>query len=852
MGDKRSKLVLGLFFVSAVVVFALSLYTGFLLSSLTDSLEQSRDEFLLAEAHATSLIVSAEELDAIVDTESLSDKKVAAVKNRLNAYVSLHGLTEISYIRALSSGELQYLISSDSGAGVYDISAAPVPSNEMVEQALSGAIVIAEPSKDPEFLDTSFLAYAPVYDEEGGVVAVAAIGTDDHAALSANSSIRDLTIILLICIAVIILAACASVLLQLRREADLEENLRIQKLMIRISQELSSEQAFEKRVNFTLELLGTNMNAAHVFIMSTLESPEAKTLYEYWHDGISKDTALSEKTRASSLKQAMRRAFANKSVHDHPLIYCPDITQAQEVFLAHYKDTDTKSFIWAPLFVQNELWGVLALDFTQKKPQSVTTDIQLVESAVSDLVGALTRELYNEQRERALDHAVRASEAKSEFLSNMSHEMRTPMNAIIGMASIALSSDDNKRKDYCLEHIEKASKHLLGIINDVLDMSSLQTRELMLENAEFNVRDTLDCVVNDFAHTIREQKLSFALKVDERIPFTLMGDKGRLSQILRHLISNAIKFTPAKGSIALRVVQTAVEPAGHSLLFEIEDNGIGVDPSVRSSLFGSFSQVESGATRQYGGAGLGLAISQRLIELMKGQIGVKSTLNEGSTFYFSVTFERAPSCSLSNQGQAIPSDQDERQSGAAYTSSDKSSAPATEEEPEQRNATLAKDSLFSAPLAPVLQTPDAVDEQGENLDLEVLSLPDLSRYRILLAEDIDINREVVIALLAKSGISIETTTNGLEVLEVIKNDPGGYDLLFMDIQMPKMDGLEAAQNIRALGYPETADLPIIAMTSNVFQEDIDACLAAGMNDHIGKPVSLKELYRVLLRYLPKK
>jgi signal transduction histidine kinase/CheY-like chemotaxis protein len=867
--DKRSKLALVLFLVSAVVVLALSVYTGISLHALADALEQSRSERLLAETQAASLIVSADELDAVSEASSFSGEEAAALTRRLDAFAALHDLTELSFIEPLPSGQLHYIISSSSGAGIHDSTAAPFASSEMMEQVLNGSIVVSD-LQSPEAESSGLMAYAPVYTPAGTVVAIAAVGIDDTDTIRADTQIRDLTIILLVCIAVVILAACANVLLQLRKEHELEESVSMQKLMVQISQNLASEQAFDSRVSETLGMLGSALGASRSYIANISEPEVQNPLRHYWQsasdatdDG--KQTIESEIPLVYPLMlEAFEQYRSAGDTDSYLAVSLPHAEQDLDEGYALLQEAGIRAFIWFPLYLQNDMWGVLVLEFTRAQREFADKDIQLVRSASLDLEGAITRELYSEQREQALDHAVYASEAKSEFLSNMSHEMRTPMNAIIGMTSIALDSAEPARKDYCLRHIEDASAHLLNIINDVLDMSSIQADELSLNYAPFRLRMALDGVVNDHIQNINAHQLAFSLAVDERIPSVLIGDKQRLAKVVGNLLSNAVKFTPEQGFVALRVVCLGTGPEGVSLRFEVEDSGIGIDPAVREKLYGSFEQAESGANRKYGGTGLGLAISRRLVELMGGQIGMESRVNEGSKVFFTVTLAEATPETQAERGVAETTDTAATQTEGSAAQAGTSAAEATPTEAALAAAgagapdVLATTESSAVPAAPDESAREAAlsDEEQEarvfppeNAPGET---PDLSAYRILLAEDIEINREVVLALLEESRIQIDIATNGLEALEAVRNNPRGYDLIFMDLQMPEMDGLDAARKIRALPIQSCATLPIIAMTANVFQEDIDACLDAGMNGHIGKPVSLEEIYLILKRYLPRR
>jgi CheY-like chemotaxis protein len=369
----------------------------------------------------------------------------------------------------------------------------------------------------------------------------------------------------------------------------------------------------------------------------------------------------------------------------------------------------------------------------------------------------------------------------------MSHEMRTPLNAVIGMSAIGRKAENIERKDYCLERINSASKHLLGVINDVLDMSKIEANKLELLQEDFDFSEMIASVVNVINFRALEKQQDLIVNFDDAIPAVLFGDAQRLSQVVTNLLSNAVKFTPEGGSITLSV--TLEEAAGDSvvLCFTVSDTGIGISAEQLARLFNAFEQAEASTSRKYGGTGLGLAISQSIVDLMGGQISVSSVPGEGSTFEFSVR--------LATGGAR----------GAAT------------------------------------ETQDLADEDDDSWDF--------SAYRVLLAEDIDVNQEIFIALMEPTGLNIDTVTNGQKAVEAFACAPQRYDLIMMDIQMPEMDGLEATRQIRALDTPRAREIPIVAMTANVFKEDVENSRAAGMNDHLGKPLELQKLLQKLSHYL---
>ncbi|MCL1849196.1 MAG: bacteriohemerythrin, partial [Clostridiales bacterium] len=391
-----------------------------------------------------------------------------------------------------------------------------------------------------------------------------------------------------------------------------------------------------------------------------------------------------------------------------------------------------------------------------------------------------------DEHRHMLEMAEQASQAKSAFLANMSHEMRTPMNAIIGMTNLGLSAEDPERMKYCFEKIRNASKHLLGVINDILDISKIESGKFELSLTPFHFEKMLMEAVSVNSIHAEEKRQSLSICIDECIPQTIIGDEQRLMQVMTNLLSNAVKFTPDQGEIWVNARCLGEEEGVYTVRVEVKDTGIGISPEQQSRLFQSFQQAESSMTRKYGGTGLGLAISKSIIEMMGGRIWIESELGKGSTFVFEIKAEKAP-------------ENDD--------------------------------------------TEPAHQEMPQNIDGY------FTGSRILLAEDVEINREIVLALLEPTGVEVVCAENGKQAFDMYADEPARYDLIFMDIQMPDMDGLESTQRIRALNVPLAQEVPIVAMTANVFREDVEECIAAGMNDHIGKPIDADELYQKMTKYL---
>ncbi|MCL2243457.1 MAG: response regulator [Treponema sp.] len=510
------------------------------------------------------------------------------------------------------------------------------------------------------------------------------------------------------------------------------------------------------------------------------------------------------------------------------------------------------------------------------------------------------------------------SRHKSAFLANMSHEIRTPMNAIIGMTTIGKSSTDIERKDHCFLKIQDASNHLLGVINDILDMSKIEANKFDLSPSEFNFEKMLQRVVNVVNFRIEEKNQKFSVHIDQSIPKTLIGDDQRIAQVITNLLGNAIKFTHEKGFINLDAHCLDKTDEVCSVRISVSDNGIGMTAEQQSRAFSSFEQAESSTTRKYGGTGLGLAISKNIIELMGGRIWLTSELNKGSIFTFVINLKQglqpykgllSSDVNLSNvRIMAVDDDRDildyfleiskefnilcdtaisgedaiklVEKNGhyhiyfvdwkmpgmdgiqlaselKAHHESVKSvvimitaaewSVIETEARMAGVNKFLSKP-LFPSHIADILNETLGIDhKQIEESQTDINGI--FANRCILLVEDVEINREIVKALLEPTDINIDCAENGAEAVRIFRETPYKYDIIFMDVQMPVMDGYEATRRIRALKIPQAETIRIIAMTANVFREDVERCLEAGMNSHLGKPLDFDDVVGKLRYYL---
>ncbi|MCR8922962.1 CHASE domain-containing protein [Dasania sp. GY-MA-18] len=406
----------------------------------------------------------------------------------------------------------------------------------------------------------------------------------------------------------------------------------------------------------------------------------------------------------------------------------------------------------------------------------------------------------------AMQAAEAASHAKSNFVANMNHELRTPLNAIIGIINLCLKTPlSDKQLDY-MQKAKRASGTLLSLINQTLDYSKIDAGKMELAQEEFNFIDVLLTINATFSLQVNSKGIEFDIKIPEYFPARLVGDQLRLEQILLNLCSNALKFTN-KGKIEISINILKQNDSNIEIEIVVTDTGIGINPNQLENLFDSFQQADTSTTRIYGGTGLGLTITKQLIDLMKGGIRVESTPQQGSRFYVQLSFPY-----IAKAGELY------RENVVAMF--DREPLQGLNVDPEINNQPH-----YEAEIASESDTP-------------------LENTSILLVEDVKMNQFVATSLLEDWGAFVAIAENGLKAVEMLKEKPY-FNIILMDIQMPIMDGFEATKKIKE--DPKLKHIPIVAMTANVMSSDIERCHAAGMSDHVGKPIAEQELLEKVLK-----
>jgi signal transduction histidine kinase/DNA-binding response OmpR family regulator len=891
MKDRRhNSIALLLFVISASILFSLTVYTSLMMESVSTFLRDDIKERLLSVSRLASSLATPEELAQLNSPDDIDTPLFHELRERLVTFGEENNVIFVYFMRLDENGMYQFIIDNDLTEETVNLASEPVEPESGPDLAYRGMATTSDLENYSVGFEGYLSSFAPVFDRAGNVVAVAGVDISDEQILTVSRHTRNLIVMLIISVVFVVASGLTNIFLQVRRERRLNANLEQQQLMSEISQSLISDKPLTTLIEDALRRSGEFLDVSRCVIIV------ANELDQVFHD--------------------MFPSTAPETGTVSP-VYCNDVDTESDARRAALTKLGLKAFIMAPIYVEGALWGVLSIESCTKKRQWNDNDAQLVGTLSSAIVGAVARDLIEKQRAAALEHAVTASRAKGDFLSNMSHEMRTPMNAIIGMSTIGLSATEIERKDYCLNRIGDASSHLLAIINDVLDMSKIEADKLELSYVSFDFARMVDKAINVIGFRAEERRQNLRVTIDDNIPRYIITDDQRLAQVIANLLSNAVKFTPEEGTIEVIARLLDSEDDLFTIQIDVRDTGIGISAEQQARLFTSFEQADTGTSRKFGGTGLGLAISKRIVELMGGRVWIESELGKGSTFSFTLKARQGKdkdynylpagvdwtnvrilavddaeetreyflqtatklgiACdTASDGGEALASiacaggydiyfidwkmpDMDgielsrrvRSQFGPEPVIVITSSAEWSEISEEALGAGVSR--FIRKPLS-MSSIADCLNElfdfsATQQPGLAADEFPDFSSHRILLAEDIEVNREIVLALLEPTGLQIDCAVDGREALERFCEDPARYDLIFMDVQMPEMDGCETTQKIRALDDPHAQSIPIVAMTANVFREDVENCLTAGMNDHIGKPLDLPGVVAILRKWL---
>ncbi|MDR2370913.1 MAG: response regulator, partial [Treponema sp.] len=650
-----------------------------------------------------------------------------------------------------------------------------------------------------------------------------------------------------------------------RESENLNDRLLRQKLMAAVSQSFVSPDDMGTLIHNALTMLGIHMNVSRT-VIGRLDARAGLMRCEYeWFNA----------RHGISPEQGRIYPFTPGNILYDTFIVKGDVylassdVDADPVLGDIYRPSGVKAFIYVPINVYGTFWGILEAANCKAPYSWSESDIQLLKLIANAVTGLIIRTNTEEQLRTAKEMAEQSNRAKSNFLSRMSHEMRTPMNAIIGMTTIAQTSKNREKIEYCLSRIGEASIHLLGVINDILDMSKIEAGKLELTCSEFNFEKMLKMVTNMMEFRIAEKQQNFIVKVEPGVPGRIIADEQRLAQILTNLLLNAVKFTPEGGTITLSVERqpagnaetpaaalmtagekSSAEGAGRCLLcFHIIDSGIGITKEQIEKLFALFEQADGTIARKFGGTGLGLAISKNIVELMGGTIQVESEPGKGSDFSFKIIVEQGKEKEVSNKSWenlrilAVDDSWEVLEYFSEYavqTNIECVAASGSEEALRLIETSNSFDIVFVDWCMPGLNgielTEKIKKKFGSNAMVVMISASEwetmkdaaekagvdgfipkplfpsvltdcinnclrknpsrntdmreniFAGKRILLAEDVEINREIVSSLLETSGVIIDFAENGREAVQKFENDPAGYGIIFMDIHMPEMDG----------------------------------------------------------------